>query len=324
MTIPSPYKSFPIKRPGLRARLLNRLLMRYVKAPAQRQPADFELREEHLRRGAQRAAKMLRRNERLPADVTLEKISLPTPAGGMEAEWLSTAGAASDNPILYLHGGGYFMCSPASHRPLTAGLAKEANRRVLSINYRQGPDHAFPAWLEDAVSAYRYLLEQGYAANKMVIGGDSAGGNLVLSCLQQLRNEGLPLPAAAFCISPWADLAGESASVDTNEAHDVMLARNSLRSLGRYHLRGQDAADPLLSPVHADFSGFPPLMIQVGSTEILRDDSYSVAERASEAGVEVRLEEWRDLPHVFHLFSRYIPEGRRAIRHLTAFISERA
>lgn len=324
MTADALHASRPIKRIGLRAALLNRVLHRYSKVPAERAPAQLEVRDEYLARGARRAAKMLRRNEKVPASIRVTPVAIPTSAGPMQAEWLSAAGASADKAILYFHGGGYFMCSAATHRPLTWRLAQQAGRKVLSINYRQAPEHRFPAWLDDAVSAYRFLLDEGYAPDKIVLGGDSAGGNLVLVTLQQLRAENLPMPAAAFCISPWADFGSESASIEHNNARDVMFSNKGLRALGRYHAAGDDVKNPLLSPVHADFTGFPPLLIQVSSTEILRDDGRRVAERARAAGVEVQLEEWHRLPHVFHLFAQYVPESRRAIRHLAAFVRARA
>lgn len=324
MTTGTARTSHPIKRPGLRATLFNYLLHRLSKVPAERAPADLEITHDYLVRAARRAEKMLKRNERVPSSVVVEPVSIATSAGEMPAEWVSSANADADHVVLYFHGGGYFMCSAATYRPLTSRLAQGARRRVLAINYRQAPEHRFPAWLEDAVSAYRFLLDEGYAPEKITLGGDSAGGNLVLVTLQQLRTDGLPLPGAAFCISPWADLACESPSVVSNNACDVMLSAKGLRKLGHYHAAAFGAENPLLSPVHADFSGFPRLMIQVGTTEILRDDSRRVAERARAAGVNVQLEEWHNLPHVFHLFAQYIPEGRRAIRHLAAFVRDQA
>ncbi|MFZ5722224.1 MAG: alpha/beta hydrolase [Pseudomonadota bacterium] len=316
----------PIRRPGLRARVLNAVLRRYLKRPADRAPENLRIKDEHLARGARRTAKMLQRNERVPGYVKVQPVQIPTAAGAMDAEWLSSAraGHSSEQVVLYFHGGGYFMCSAATHRPLTARLAHVLKRRVLSINYRQAPDHRFPAWLDDALDAYRFLLAEGYAPEKIALGGDSAGGNLVLVTLQQIRNENLPMPGAAFCISPWADMACEGASLHDNQPHDVMFSANGLRALARYHARDADPRHPLLSPVHADFRGFPPLLIQASSTEILRDDSRRVAQRARAAGVNVTLEEWHDLPHVFHLFADFIPEGGRAIRHIGRFVRTHA
>ena len=315
----------PIKRPGLRASVVNAVLRRYSKRPAERAPANVAVQDEHLARGARRVAKMMKRNERVPGHIRIEPLNVPTPAGDMEAEWLwSVREGNTPEPgkvILYFHGGGYFMCSAATHRPLTSRLAHGAKRRVLSINYRQAPQHRFPAWLDDAVSAYRFLLDQGYAPGNIALGGDSAGGNLVLITLQQIRTEGLPMPGAAFCISPWACMAGESESLVKNRKRDVMFAEHGVRALARYHTQEHDAKHPLLSPVNADYSGFPPMLIQASSTEVLRDDSRRVAARAREAGVAVTLEEWHNLPHVFHLFADYMPEGGKAIRHINDFVS---
>ncbi|MFZ5756769.1 MAG: alpha/beta hydrolase [Pseudomonadota bacterium] len=314
----------PIKRPGLRATVLNAVLRRYAKGPAERAPAHLAVKDEHLARGARRVAKMMRRNERVPSFVKIEPVTIPTPAGDMSAEWLQSvrAGHAPEagKAILYFHGGGYFMCSAATHRPLTSRLAHGAKRRVLSINYRQAPEHRFPAWLDDAVSAYRFLLGQGYSPENIALGGDSAGGNLVLITLQQIRTEKLPMPGAAFCISPWADMACEGDSLERNNPKDVMFAAHGVRALAKYHTRDSDPKHPLLSPVHADCTGFPPLLIQASSTEVLRDDARRVAMKARADGVKVSVEEWHNLPHVFHLFADFIPEAGKAIRRINEFV----
>lgn len=318
----------PIKRPGLRATVLNAVLRRYSKTPAERAPDGIAVKDEHLARGARRVAKMMQRNERVPAFVTVEPVSIPTPAGDMGAEWLYSTrpghAPAPDKVVLYFHGGGYFMCSAATHRPLTGRLAHGARRKVLSINYRQAPEHRFPAWLDDAVSAYRFLLAQGYKPENIALGGDSAGGNLTLITLQQIRTEQLPMPGAAFCISPWTDFACESESLVRNNPKDVMFSAKGVRALAKYHAQASDPKHPLLSPVHADYTGFPPLLIHVGSTEILRDDSRRVAMKARADGAKVTLEEWHNLPHVFHLFADYIPEAGTAIRRINSFVQQHA
>lgn len=318
----------PIKRPGLRATVLNAVLRRYSKAPAERAPANVAVQDKHLASGARRVAKMMQRNERVPSYIKLEPVTIPTPAGPMSAEWLSSTRRGhtpeAGKVILYFHGGGYFMCSAATHRPVTSRLAHGANRKVLSINYRQAPEHKFPAWLDDAISAYRFLLDQGYKAENISLGGDSAGGNLTLITLQQIRTEQLPMPGAAFCISPWADFACESESLVRNNPKDVMFAANGVRALAKYHANESDPKHPLLSPVHADYTGFPPLLIHVGSTEILRDDSRRVAMKARADGARVTLEEWHHLPHVFHLFADFIPEGGQAIRRINDFVRRHA
>lgn len=319
----------PIKRPGLRATLLNAALRRMVKTPGERAEArGLEVSDKMLARGARRTAKAMERNERVPSFITVDPLVIPTPAGDMSAEWVYSARASEpgngDHVILYLHGGGYFMCSAATHRPLTSRLAHGARRKVLAINYRQAPEHRFPAWLDDAVSAYRFLLGQGYAAKNIAIGGDSAGGNLTLITLQQIRTENLPMPGAAFVLSPWADLTGESESLDRNHHRDVMFTAGGVRALAKFHAQERDARHPLLSPVHADYTGFPPMLIQASSTEVLRDDSRRVAMKARADGVSVVLEEWHGLPHVFHLFADFIPEAGKAIRTINAFVQAHA
>jgi monoterpene epsilon-lactone hydrolase len=319
----------PIKRPGLRATLLNAALRRYVKAPAQRaDDRGIEVNDKLLARGARRTAKAMSRNERVPSFVTVDPLVIATPAGSMDAEWVYSHRAGEkgnkDHVILYFHGGGYFMCSAATHRPLTSRLAHGARRKVLAINYRQGPVHKFPAWLDDAIAAYRFLLAEGYKPENISLGGDSAGGNLTLITLQQIRTEQLPMPGAAFCISPWACMAGESASLDKNKQSDVMFTATGVRAISRYHAQEHDPKHPLLSPVYADYRGFPPLLIQASSTEVLRDDSRRVAMKARADGVPVTLEEWHGLPHVFHLFADFIPEAGRAIRTINAFVQTHA
>lgn len=319
----------PIKRPGLRATLLNAALRRYVKAPAQRaDERGIEISDKMLARGARRTAKALARNERVPSFVTVTPVVVPTPGGNMDAEWVYSHRAMDvgnkDHVILYFHGGGYFMCSAATHRPLTSRLAHGARRKVLAINYRQAPEHKFPAWLDDAVAGYRYLLAQGYKPENISLGGDSAGGNLTLITLQQIRTEQLPMPGAAFCISPWADMTGESESLDRNQHSDVMFTGTGVRAISRFHSQTHDPKHPLLSPVFADYTGFPPLLIQASSTEVLRDDSRRVAAKARADGVPVTMEEWHGLPHVFHLFADFIPEAGKAIRTINAFVSSHA
>lgn len=317
----------PIKRPGLRAALLNVALRRYVKSPAERaESRGIEVNDRLLARGARRTAQMMQRNERVPSFVKVEPVTIPTPAGDMSAEWVYSTRVDRDHDrvVLYFHGGGYFMCSAATHRPLTSRIAHGTRRRVLAINYRQAPDHRFPAWLDDAVSAYRFLLAQGIKPENIALGGDSAGGNLTLITLQQIRTEKLPMPGAAFCISPWTDMAGESESLDRNRHRDVMFTAAGVRALAKYHAQESDPKHPLLSPVHADYRGFPPLLIQASSTEVLRDDSRRVAAKARADGTAVTLEEWHGLPHVFHLFADFIPEAGKAIRTINRFVQQHA
>ncbi|MFG1695354.1 alpha/beta hydrolase [Nonomuraea sp. NPDC049309] len=236
-------------------------------------------------------------------------------------EWVR-AGRELDErkAVLYFHGGGYFSCSPRTHRSITWRLSAAAGRPVLALDYRQGPVHRLADSLADALDAYDCVLHQGYAAEDVVLAGDSAGGHLTLATLLALRDAGRPLPAAAICLSPWADLTDIPRR--ENRWQDPMLPAGRVRWLARRWTSGLDPLDPLVSPVHGDFTGLPPLMIVTGSTEVLRDEARRVAVRAREAGVSVRYEEWPRMPHVFPILADVLPEARQAFLHMSRFLKE--
>lgn len=242
---------------------------------------------------------------------------LKTPRG----EWVE-----ADNPgpavILYLHGGAYIAGSPRTHRPLTAELARRCSARVLVLDYRQAPEHEFPAWMDDAVAGYRYLLDQGFKPGQIVLAGDSAGGNLTLVTLLRLRELGLPLPAGAVCLSPWTDLACSYPSHRQNAHSEAMLSPAGLKRLGERHIGGNDPKNPLLSPAYADLTGLPPLMLHVGTTEILLDDARAIKRNAKRGGVSLFYREWKEMPHVFHLFHLILPEGRKALDQIAGFVKD--
>lgn len=256
---------------------------------------------------------------RVPAFVKIEKVKFEH----FTAEWLRAGKKLDeDKVLLYLHGGGYFFSSAELHRPITWRLSRACHRPVLSINYRMAPAFQFKHWLEDAMTSYIFLLELGYLPENILIAGDSAGGNLVMVMLQSLRHQGLPLPAAAICLSPWTDFTGESASMHFNRSHDPMFAAGAVSRLGKFFAQDYDPEHPWVSPVRADLSGMPPLLIMVGSTEVLRDDALRLTERARAAGVPVVYEEWGSMPHVFPLFAFWMPEARRAYRHIARFVHD--
>jgi acetyl esterase/lipase len=267
----------------------------------------------------QRRAGMERISERVPADVICEKVN----AGGVDAEWIAAPGATADRVILYLHGGGYVIGSIKTHRAMISRIARAANARALAIDYRLAPEHPFPAAVEDAIAAYRWLIAQGYKPGKIVIAGDSAGGGLTLALLLAIRDAGLPMPAGAVPISPWTDLEGTGESVRTRAAKDVMVTQDNLASSAKQYYGKHDPKNPLISPLHADFRGLPPMLIQVGDAEILLDDSTRVAERAKVAGVQVELEVWDEMPHVWHVFAKLLPEGQQAIDKVGKFVIAR-
>ncbi|MFQ5699856.1 MAG: alpha/beta hydrolase [Myxococcota bacterium] len=252
----------------------------------------------------------------VPEDVTREAVD----AGGVPAEWLAAPGASPSRVILYLHGGGYVIGSIATHRSLLSRLSRASGARGLSVGYRLAPEHPFPAAVEDATTAYRWLLASGVSPGSVVVAGDSAGGGLTLATLLALRDAGDRLPAAAVCMSPWTDLEGTGASAQPGGADDPLLDLEGLREMGR-HYAGSDLTHPLAAPLHADYAGLPPILIQVGTREILLDDSRRVAERARKAGVDLTLDVWDGLIHVWQMFGAMgVPESDQAIEKIGEFV----
>jgi epsilon-lactone hydrolase len=255
----------------------------------------------------------------IPEDVRRE----PVTAGGRPAEWVEAPGADPKRAVLYLHGGGYVIGSINTHRELASRISRASGARVLVLDYRLAPENPHPAAVEDAVSAYGWLLTNGLSPGNVVVAGDSAGGGLTLATLVALRDQGKPLPAAGVCLSPWVDLEGLGDSMTSRAAEDPMVQKAGLVLLAGLFLNGQDPRTPLAAPLHADLSGLPPLLIQVGTAETLLDDSLRLAERARQAGVDVKLEKWEELIHVFQLFAAMLPEGQQAIDRIGAFIREK-
>jgi acetyl esterase/lipase len=246
----------------------------------------------------------------------------PVDAGGVPAEWTMPAGADPDRVLLYLHGGGYSVGSIASHRKLVGHLAKAAGVRALSVEYRLAPEHPFPAGLDDAVTAFSWLLESGYGASHIGVGGDSAGGGLALATALALRERGLPAPGALVLLSPWTDLASTGASIEGNVGKDLMLRRIEGDDPGiGWYVGDNDVKNPLISPLYADFAGLPPFIVHVGGSELLLDDSTRLAERASAAGCEVTIEVWPEMQHVFQIAAGNVPESDSSVAKLGAWLS---
>lgn len=247
----------------------------------------------------------------------------PVDAGGVSAEWSVAAGVDEAKVVLYVHGGGYVMGSAGSHRDVTGRLSKAAGARVLSLNYRLAPEHPFPAPVDDAVAAYRWLLAQGISPGNIAVAGDSAGGGLAIATLLALRDAGEPLPAAGVGISPWVDMEGTGESMTTRAAVDPVVQKEGLLGMAKLYLGDADPKNPLAAPLHADLAGLPPLLLQVGDAETLLDDSTRLAEKARAAGVDVTLKVWDEMPHVWHLFAPILPEGRQAIDEIGSFFQAR-
>ncbi|NKJ51031.1 alpha/beta hydrolase [Burkholderia sp. SG-MS1] len=260
---------------------------------------------------------------RVPRDWRLRE-TYRTHDAPLRGEWLErvaqTPAGHAPPTVLYCHGGGYYFCSPRTHRSLVFGLATRADTRVFSLDYRLAPEHRYPAALDDASAAYRQLLAMGIAPESIVIAGDSAGGGLALATLVALRDAGDPLPAGGLLFSPWTDLAAAGASIRGNDSADPMFCGAAIARAAKVYLGDTPATDPYASPVYADLHGLPPLFIMAGSTEVLLDDSQRVADNARMAGVDCEFEVWKKMPHVWPLFAPFIPEANRALDHAAAFV----
>ena len=243
-------------------------------------------------------------------------------AGGVTAEWVTAEGASDSRVVLYFHGGGYIIGSPRTHRAMMAHLSRDAASRVLALDYRLAPEHPFPAPVEDSVAAYRWLLNEGFDPARIALGGDSAGGGLTVAALVQIRYLGLPMPAAGVCVSPWVDMEGLGESMETRAEADPMVNKENLMVSAKTYLGGADSRAPLAAPLYADLRGLPPLLIQVGDAETLLDDSTRLAGVAREAGVEVEMDVWDDMIHVWHVFAPILPEGKQAIKQAGDFIKK--
>lgn len=242
---------------------------------------------------------------------------------GRPCEWLRNPGHRGEHVLLYLHGGGYVMGSCASHRGLASRLALACGLAAVVPAYRLAPEHPFPAGLDDAVAVYHALLASGLDARRIVLGGDSAGGGLTLATLLALRDAGAPLPAAAVLLSPFTDLTCSGETLTTRAAIDPWLDPIFFDPLSRLYAGRHDRAEPLVSPLLGDLRGLPPLCIHVGDQEVLLSDSTRLAERARAAGVDVTLEVWPELWHVFQFFAPILPEAQRSLDQLAAFVRAR-
>lgn len=243
----------------------------------------------------------------------------PVSVGNIRGEWIVPRNH-NEAVILYVHGGGFVSCSPAKYRPVTAALARSASMRVFSLDYRIAPEHRFPAALDDAVASYEWLLAQGIRASRIALAGDSAGGGLVLSLLVRARNEGLPLPACAVCSSPWTDLAGTGGSLRSNDGLCATFRPENIPEFAAVYLGGANAVDPYASPVYADLGGLPPVLLQIGSNELLLDDSLRVHEKIKAAQGQSELRIYNDVAHGWQMLAGLVPEAADAVRHAAEFI----
>ena len=242
--------------------------------------------------------------------------------GGVTGEEVQFEGTASHGSVLFLHGGGYVMGGPQTHRGLTSRLAKAAGASVVTIDYRLAPEHPFPAALDDAEAAYRALLARE-PARSIVVAGDSAGGGLALALALRLKQSGLPQPAGIFVISPWTDLQQSSETCTTKAEVDPIISREGLDGMASAYLGETDGHDPLASPVYGDFAGVAPILIHVGADEVLLGDSVSMSLAAGASGAAVRLEIWPEMIHVWHSFADRLDQSREAIAVAAQWIAGR-
>lgn len=244
-------------------------------------------------------------------------------ASGVPAAWVAMPEAQEDRIIFYLHGGGFRLGSLTSHLDLMQRLSAAAAARVLFVRYRRMPEHSFPAPLDDALRAYRWLVETSAGRSKIAVAGDSAGGGLAASMMLAARAAGLAPPCAAYLMSPWTDMEAKGASFQTRAAADPIHSRKMILALAKAYLGNHDPRDPRASPIHADLSGLPPILIQCGGRETVLDDSTALADRARACGVEVNLQIYEPMIHVFQMFADALPEARQAIREACEFIQQR-
>jgi epsilon-lactone hydrolase len=250
-------------------------------------------------------------------DVTLEAFDL----AGVPAEWSSVPGADAARVLLFFHGGGYCSGSIVSHRRMVTEAGRAARMRTLAIGYRLAPEHPFPAALEDARAAWRFVREQGIAARHIAVGGDSAGGGLTVALVNALRDAREELPACAWLVSPWTDLTLSGSTLATKGAVDPILHRAYLHELAEAYVpAGTDPRDPRVSPLYADLRGLPPTLIQVGSCEGLLADATHFAEAAGAADAQVTLEVWPHMIHAWPVWNAHLEPGRRALAHAGAFV----
>jgi epsilon-lactone hydrolase len=241
---------------------------------------------------------------------------------GVNAVEILVRRARTDSYILYFHGGGYAYGTARLVRDFTWRLGEVADAGVLYFDYRLAPEHPFPAAVEDASKVYRWLASRVNPA-RITFVGESAGGGLALATSQKMRDEKFGLPAAVVAISPWTDLALTGKSLHANAKADPMMRVEQLPAFANQYLAGADPRHPYASPLYGKVSGLPPVLIQVGSDEILRDDSLRMAEKLRAAGRDVEFEEWPRMPHAWHHYARIIPEGRQAIERVGQFVHSR-
>ncbi|MFW9872919.1 MAG: alpha/beta hydrolase [Candidatus Thorarchaeota archaeon] len=288
---------------------------RVINLLKQQGEAETKKRIEDGRKGLEQLAAI----EQIPENVTIENITV----SGIPSVWIKTPNAVEEHVILYLHGGGYVEGSINSHKGLGVRISRASKSRVLMIEYRLAPEYPYPAAIEDSVTAYKWLIDvEGINPKNIIISGDSAGGGLTATTLLKIRDTGISLPAAAVLLSPWTDLDMTGDSIRSKRRTDPFVDASGLFFMANLYVGDEDPRNPYISPLYADLKGLPPLLIQVGTAEVLLDDSIRFAEKAKNAGVDVILDAWEDMTHVFQAFALWAPEGEKAIEKIGEYIQK--
>jgi epsilon-lactone hydrolase len=259
--------------------------------------------------------------ERFPLDPDI-RVERTLVASGVPGEWTWTAAADSTRAVLYLHGGGYMFGSILSHRHLVAEIGRLSDSRTLAIDYRRSPENPFPAAVDDAMASYRFLLNERYEPHRIALAGDSAGGGLIVSTLVAIKEASLPQPACGWLISPWVDMEASGETFVSRANADPIAKREMIVNFAQAYLNGADPRSPLASPLYSNLRGIAPLLIQVGASEVLLDDSLKLARAAGAADVSVRLEIWPEMIHIWHVFHRILADGRKAVQAGAKFLRE--
>jgi len=257
--------------------------------------------------------------EKLEEDVQIIEVD----AGGCPAEWISTNESTENKVILYLHGGGYVAGSPKSHRGTSSRISRLLKGRALLLDYRLAPEHPYPAGLEDSINAYKWLINsEKVDPENLIIAGDSAGGGLTIATILKLKEEKINLPKCAICLSPWTDLTLTSDSFKNNAEIDPFLTPELLISASKWYYGENDPKNPYITVLNGDLRGLPPILVTVGTQELLHDDSINLAQKAKEAGVDVTLKVYQDMIHVFQGFAGFFPEAGEALVDIGEYIQK--
>jgi monoterpene epsilon-lactone hydrolase len=298
---------------SIRSKIFNIFLRRMVRETGLTGAAGLEVVRQREADGGGFLGKLLRSNN------IGEKVTIRGPYAEFTGEWVGDETASET--LLYLHGGAYFFGGVETHRSMVKKICKLSGLRALVIDYRLAPENPYPAAIEDAEAAYDFLVEQGVRPETLLLAGDSAGGGLSLALMQKLRENDKPLPRAVALMSPWTDLTMSGKSYKERYDRDPMIDAEKIVDAIDFYCPNQDKKNPLISPLFADLIGFPPMFVQVGSEEVLFDDSEKLVQKAKKAGIQTEFEIWDGMPHVFQMAHGFVPESQAALKNMAGFFN---